>query len=77
MNNLYKQCLIKYESGALSTVWIPSKFAEKGKDIIVGKHNIDGVSVKVVRVYNGVSLEEEQINLNKKSKFDSIKEMQK
>lgn len=77
MNNLYKQCLIKYESGALSTVWIPSKFAEKGKNIIVGKHKLDGVNAKVVRVYNGVSLVEEQIYLNKKSKFDSIKEMQK
>lgn len=72
MNILYKQCQIQYESKALSTVWIPEIFAQKGKRIIVGKDKMKGIKAKVIRVYNNIKLTKEQIDLNRKSKFDSI-----
>lgn len=72
LNNFYKQCQIQYESKAFSTVWIPELFAQKGKRIVVGKDKIQGIKAKVIKVYDSVKLTREQIDLNKKSKFDSI-----
>jgi len=70
----YKQCIVKYESSAQSVVWLPEQFAKKSKDIIVGRDKLKGVKAKVIRVFDHARLSQQQIDLNRKSKFDSIEE---
>ena len=74
MNTYYKQCIVQYESTTKSTVWIPEQFAKKSKNIIVGKSTLKGIKAKVIRVFENTKLTQEQIDLNRKSKFDSIME---
>jgi len=74
MNTYYKQCIVQYESTAKSAVWIPEQFAKKSKNIIVGKDRLKGIKAKVIRVFENTKLTQEQIDLNRKSKFDSIVE---
>lgn len=74
MNELYIQCLIQYNGKGQSTVWIPESFAKNGKNIIVGKDKMTGVPAKVIRSFSTIKLTKEQIDINRKSIFDSIEE---
>jgi hypothetical protein len=55
-------------------VWLPEQFAKKSKSIIVGKDKFKGVRAEVIRVFEHARLTQRQIDVNRKSKFDSIEE---
>lgn len=74
MDIYYKQCIVKYESTAQSVVWLPEQFAQKSKNIIVGKNKMTGIKATVIRVFEHARLTQKQVEVNRKSKFDSIEE---
>jgi len=53
---------------------LPEQFAKKSKNIIVGKDKLRGVRAEVIRVFEHTRLTQKQIDVNRKSKFDSIEE---
>jgi len=73
MNIYYKQCALKDSSGTQTVVWLPEQFAKKGKQIIVGDKKT-GMRWKVLRTFDNLRLTSEQIDVNRKSKFESISE---
>ncbi len=71
MNIYYKQCALKDPSGFQTIVWIPEQFAKKGKQLIVGDKKT-GARWTVLRTFDNIKLTQEQIDVNRKSKFESI-----
>ena len=48
---MYTQCKISYEANRVGVAWIPSNFAKKYKNIIIGKNKSNGIKAKVLEVW--------------------------